>query len=709
MEFHEYTQKMDEPTPFSIKNLSELELTLPLPLVECPEDKHGDINTTENESAHIPDASVPSETMTQTVNETQHDYPDTDSKSQPKDPGQGLEAVIETQLPNQSDLDGESLSQGMDCDDPGDGPGDVGDQMDQMDVESAEMVEPHTKAAEVDADAAKGSDSIQDSLRRFLNPDDSIDMSNLLTNAASFYIKKAREISSQSMLSLPKGELTLASLCAGSGTGELAFHATVHQLSEEFLKPLDAKVLFCCEKVPWKQQYLMANIVSKDTCVFDDVVTLGALADRKFPLPESFKNEDFSNCSVSTFFGTMGTIAATKPKLVILENVDSIGNEHVQDSNLCKVCEEIKAVDEAMKRIYIIAVRLDGAVTSTDPAPFFDMVGRMLDAFKIGSLSVKSVLLADDDPYLLAELQRRKQHRQDQESRIKKGEISKEYFLSFVYLYALVFFPLLQGYPVETLPGAFSNSDVQLADLAGNSFSSTVSDIALAKTSACRPPECEKRRRQKLWLRIVEHQAATSDVQKIIGLIKESQELTIRDVLPYLSDSMTIEAFQSEICECLDAYEGQIVTLRQEMDDHRRALSAFKEDLKRADERCIVVGADQCCEICGCEAMRERFYAFTCTHCCHEACLRALILPTLSPARRERLFKLEDARLQHQAAAAGANAAPMVPLAEVEDELDGLLAEDCPFCGQLMIDTITKPFLDPNDEGDAEEIESWAI
>ena len=110
---------------------------------------------------------------------------------------------------------------------------------------------------------------------------------------------------------------------------------------------------------------------------------------------------------------------------------------------------------------------------------------------------------------------------------------------------------------------------------------------------------------------------------------------------------------------------------------------------------------------------------------------------------------LQDLRLQHQAAAAGANAARQaaaVPLAEagwvvaldsqvlmypslelqystssntsllpfstfapersrqnlcleVEDELDGLLAEDCPFCGQLMIDAITKPFLDPNDEG----------
>ena len=46
---------------------------------------------------------------------------------------------------------------------------------------------------------------------------------------------------------------------------------------------------------------------------------------------------------------------------------------------------------------------------------------------------------------------------------------------------------------------------------------------------------------------------------------------------------------------------------------------------------------------------------------------------------------------------------------QVEDELDGILAEDCPFCGQLMIDTIMKPFIDPNEAGEAEEIESWAI
>ena len=45
-------------------------------------------------------------------------------------------------------------------------------------------------------------------------------------------------------------------------------------------------------------------------------------------------------------------------------------------------------------------------------------------------------------------------------------------------------------------------------------------------------------------------------------------------------------------------------------------------NLLRLLRRCIVVAADQCCEICGADAMSERFYAFTCTHCCHEACLR---------------------------------------------------------------------------------------
>ena len=46
-------------------------------------------------------------------------------------------------------------------------------------------------------------------------------------------------------------------------------------------------------------------------------------------------------------------------------------------------------------------------------------------------------------------------------------------------------------------------------------------------------------------------------------------------------------------------------------------------------------------------------------------------------------------------------------LAEVEDELDGMLADDCPLCGQLMIQTIRRPFIDlPAEQAEAD---SWAI
>merc|ERR1711904_537597 len=165
-----------------------------------------------------------------------------------------------------------------------------------------------------------------------------------------------------------------------------------------------------------------------------------------------------------------------------------------------------------------------------------------------------------------------------------------------------------------------------------------------------------------------------------------------------MGDSITIDAFQAEINECPDTYDGQIQTLRQEMDDHRNALSAFKKDLKQAEERCVTIAEDQVCEICGAPAIRERFYVFACRHCFHEACLRALVCPTLAPDRRDRLFALEGRRVEYQAAAAGAalgGAAPIDPssLAEVEDELDGILADDCPLCGRLMIETIRRPFV----------------
>jgi len=218
-------------------------------------------------------------------------------------------------------------------------------------------------------------------------------------------------------------------------------------------------------------------------------------------------------------------------------------------------------------------------------------------------------------------------------------------------------------------------------------------DVVLAKHNAGRPADTKLR--QKLWLRIVEDQATGGDVQTITMLIRESQELSFRDVLPHISNTMTIGAFQAEICECLDEFERQEQSLQHEMEDHRRALQTFKEEVKLTTERSVVVAEDHPCEICREPVTQERFYVFGCKHCFHEACLRALVLPTLERERRERLLSLEALR------AAGSSS-----LAGVESELDGILADDCPMCGRLMVQSISRPFIDPDEEA---AIESWAI
>eukprot|EP00438_Fugacium_kawagutii_P002504 Skav232493 [mRNA] locus=scaffold3757:70945:73147:- [translate_table: standard] len=248
-------------------------------------------------------------------------------------------------------------------------------------------------------------------------PKGQFDTSDFLEKLASFYIKKACRYLGhlvftwpEAIPNLPTDHLQLASLCSGSGTGELTFDAAVTALSDHFLLPLKSELVLTCEKEGWKQKFLQAHIIKEesDACLFDDVQTLGSLADRpevdlselatklktkekqdlskkaqfcirhdrhcdprargrkvfclksgfsckgnsrmnqRFSeFQQSMKQGDLTNSSVSTFYGTLGTIELLKPKVFILENVDSIGSETVEESNLSKVLAELRAVDSS--------------------------------------------------------------------------------------------------------------------------------------------------------------------------------------------------------------------------------------------------------------------------------------------------------------------------------------------------------------------------
>lgn len=104
-----------------------------------------------------------------------------------------------------------------------------------------------------------------------------VDMSDFLKKLSALYVRLACDHMGTPLLSLPP-TVTLGSLCAGSGTGELTFEAAVACISDHFLTPLESRVEFCCEKVPWKQDHLK-TMVPRTTCIFDDVTTLGAHVD----------------------------------------------------------------------------------------------------------------------------------------------------------------------------------------------------------------------------------------------------------------------------------------------------------------------------------------------------------------------------------------------------------------------------------------------
>lgn len=70
--------------------------------------------------------------------------------------------------------------------------------------------------------------------------------------------------------------------------------------------------------------------------------------------------------------------------------------------------------------MYIVAIRLDGDITSLSPDEFFDQLGDLLKVMQIEPLPVEAVLLKDSDVTLQQELHRRLEHRRAQDAKAEE-------------------------------------------------------------------------------------------------------------------------------------------------------------------------------------------------------------------------------------------------------------------------------------------------
>ena len=164
----------------------------------------------------------------------------------------------------------------------------------------------------------------------------------------------------------------------------------------------------------------------------------------------------------------------------------------------------------------------------------------------------------------------------------------------------------------------------------------------------------------------------------MLSVIEQSEMLSIEDILPFLADFTEIGAFKKDIKASLEKYSKEIVRLQREMDDYTDNANEIRRDTKQLLLRSACITSNRKCDLSG-RAVLEKdnaaFVLFPCTH-------------IFSVDELER--HLREHKLKHNG--------------DADD-----MTDECPLCGDLMIEEVNAPFIDFDDEDDVKEANEWAI
>lgn len=277
-------------------------------------------------------------------------------------------------------------------------------------------------------------------------------------------------------------------------------------------------------------------------------------------------------------------------------------------------------------------------------------------------------------------------------------------------------------------------------------------DLDLAKFNAGMAQDAATRR--KLWLMIAEHEIkaaveqqstsidAEAPIQRALLLLSESDALTIEDVLQFLPDVVAIGELKDEICRTLEHYGQEIDSLKAEMAEFTDAAEAIRDEINAQNDTFMVVNPDYSCDLCGLPVLEKAFYVFPCTHAFHSTCLLNEVARHVGKDQQNKIDLLRSYLELQEEVQAGLNGdvtvtstldsvtatsvdpidtgvshglprgAPRDPTTLSKEDreklsaLDNFIAAACPFCGDLMIQSIAEPFISEDEEREAE---AWAI
>ncbi|KAL2081839.1 hypothetical protein ACEWY4_021657 [Coilia grayii] len=240
-------------------------------------------------------------------------------------------------------------------------------------------------------------------------------------------------------------------------------------------------------------------------------------------------------------------------------------------------------------------------------------------------------------------------------------------------------------------------------------------DVDLAKSCADLPEDDEELRK-KLWLKIARHVVQEEkDVKKAMNCLSSCNLLKIEDILPFFPDFVTIDHFKEAICSSLEEYNQHIEELKHEMEEATESAKRIREDILEMRNKYGVVESQEKCATCDFPLLNRPFYLFLCGHMFHYDCLLQEVSTHLYTHEQTKLEELQKkltgvsltTKSRHRpkeddAVSLGIN---HVSREQIKSDIDDIIACECVYCGERMIKSIDKPFIDP--EKFEEERSTW--
>lgn len=226
-------------------------------------------------------------------------------------------------------------------------------------------------------------------------------------------------------------------------------------------------------------------------------------------------------------------------------------------------------------------------------------------------------------------------------------------------------------------------------------------NVDLAKQIAAMPSDHDDELRKKLWLKIAEHVVREKDdIQQAMEFLQHCDIVRIEDILPFFSDFVTIDHFKDAICNSLQEYNQHIQDLKEEMQEATKAAELIRKDIQEFRTRCTFINTKDTCNTCSVQLLLRPFYVFPCGHRFHSDCLVAALTPMLSMDQRTKLADLQRQLTALSNRPEDTRSVRSVSLStkdQIKADIDDLIASECLYCGELMIESIDKPFIEEED------------